>query len=223
MSGISIAIDGPAGAGKSTVAKETARRLGLVYIDTGAMYRSVALYAKRRGVDTANDKSGVVALLDGIEIKLAQERGEQKVYLCGEDVSEAIRQPDISRGASDVAVIPEVRLKMVDMQREMAREGNVMMDGRDIGTYVLPDADLKIYLTASVDARARRRYDELVQKGAQCDLDTVRDEIIARDKNDTEREFSPLRQAEDAVLMDTSDKTLEESIDMVYKAVKAAM
>lgn len=223
MSNISIAVDGPAGAGKSTIAKEVAKRLGLVYIDTGAMYRSVALFAKQRGVDTASDKDGVTALLGDINIRLAQENGVQKVYLCGEDVSERIRMSDISMGASDVAVIPEVRIKLVEMQREMARTADVIMDGRDIGTYVLPDADLKIFLTASVDARAKRRYDELIQKGVQCDFEQVREDIRTRDKNDTEREFSPLRQAEDAVLIDTSDKTLDESIEMVYNAVKEIM
>lgn len=219
MKNISIAVDGPAGAGKSTIAKTVAKKLGLVYIDTGAMYRSVALYAKQRGVDTKNDKDGVCAVLDGVEIELKQENGAQKVYLCGEDVSERIRMADISMGASDVAVIPEVRIKLVELQRAMAEKSSVIMDGRDIGTYVLPDADLKIFLTASVDARAKRRYDELVEKGVECDFDSVREDMKARDKNDSEREFAPLRQAEDAVLIDTTGKTLDESIEMVYNVV----
>ncbi len=223
MKKISIAIDGPAGAGKSTVAKSVAKSLGLVYIDTGAMYRSVALYAKEQGVDTKNDKNGVISVLDGVDIELRQENGIQKVYLCGKDVSERIRMADISMGASDVAVIPEVRLKLVDLQRAMAEKSSVIMDGRDIGTYVLPDADLKIYLTASVDARAKRRYDELVEKGVECDFESVKTDIAARDKNDSERDFAPLKQADDAILIDTSEKTLEESIEMVYNAVKSVM
>lgn len=220
MSNISIAIDGPAGAGKSTIAKDVAGKLGLVYIDTGAMYRSVALYAIEKGIDTKNDINGVITILDEVDICLKQVGGIQKVYLCGKDVSERIRMSDISAGASAVAVIPEVRLKLVDLQRKMAQTDDVIMDGRDIGTYVLPNADLKIFLTASVDARSKRRYDELIAKGVDCDYETVKTDIIARDKNDSEREFAPLRQAEDAVLVDTSDKTLEESIEAVYNMIK---
>lgn len=220
MGNISIAVDGPAGAGKSTIAKIVANKLGLVYIDTGAMYRSVALYATEKGIDTKNDTSGVISVLDDVDIQLKQDGGVQRVYLCGRDVSERIRMNDISAGASAVAVIPEVRLKLVDLQRKMAQSDDVIMDGRDIGTYVLPNADLKIFLTASLDARSKRRYDELVEKGIECDLATVKSDMTARDKNDSEREFAPLKQAEDAVLVDTSDKTLEESIDIVYNMVK---
>lgn len=223
MSNISVAIDGPAGAGKSTIAKIVAGKLGLVYIDTGAMYRSVALYAIEKGIDTKNDTNGVISVLDDVNIQLKQENGLQRVYLCGKDVSDRIRMADISAGASAVAVIPEVRLKLVDLQRKMSLTDDVIMDGRDIGTYVLPNADLKIFLTASVDARSKRRYDELVEKGVECDYETVRTDIIARDKNDSEREFAPLKQAEDAVLVDTSDKTLEESIEIVYNMVKEVL
>lgn len=219
MKKICVAVDGPAGAGKSTISKTVAKRLGLVYIDTGAMYRSVALYAVQNGVDVKNDREGVIALLDDIKINLESENGVQKVYLCGEDVSERIRMADISAGASAVAVIPEVRLKLVELQRAMAKSQSVIMDGRDIGTYVLPDADVKIFLTASVDERARRRYIELCEKGIECDYETVKADIAARDKNDSEREFAPLKQADDAVLADTTGKTLDESIEMLYNII----
>ncbi len=215
-----VAIDGPAGAGKSTIARAAAKALGFIYIDTGAMYRAVGLYAFRKGVDTKNDVEGVIKLLPEIEVTISHIEGTQRVFLCGEDVSEEIRLPEISVAASNVAVIPEVRLKLVELQRNLSEKTDVIMDGRDIGTYVLPDAEVKIFLTADVRARAERRYKELKEKGVSTSLSEVLSDMEYRDKNDSGRAFAPLRRASDAVLVDTTDNTPDESIAEVIEIIR---
>ncbi len=221
MATFKVAIDGPAGAGKSTIAKAAAQQLKFVYIDTGAMYRAVALYAILKGADTKSD--AVDALLPDIEIKIAHENDMQRIYLCGEDVSDQIRTPEVSVGASDVAVRPAVRLKLVELQRQLAKTVDVIMDGRDIGTYVLPDAEVKIFLVASVEERARRRHKELLEKGTVCSMEEVLKDLQYRDANDSNRAFAPLRQAEDAVLLDTTDYTFDESVEKVISIIKGKM
>lgn len=211
-----IAIDGPAGAGKSTISKLAAKRLGYVYIDTGAMYRSVGLAALNAGVST-NSESGLAEIIDDIDIEIINSDGAQRFFLNGSDVTEKIREPEVSVAASNVATIPAVRLKLVELQRKMAENGNVIMDGRDIGTYVLPDAELKIFLTASVDERARRRFEELRQKGADVDFEEVKRDIEYRDKNDSEREFAPLKPAQDSIILDCTDLSIEEVTDRIIK------
>ncbi len=220
MENIGIAIDGPAGAGKSTIAKLVAKKMGFVYIDTGAMYRAVALYAINNGIDVKTEKEKFISMLDNIEISIKYSEDGQRILLCGNDVSERIREADVSLGASNVAVIPEVRLKLVELQRNLAKHGNVIMDGRDIGTYVLPDASVKIFLTASTEERAKRRYDELTAKGTECSFEDVKRDMEYRDKNDSEREFAPLRQAEDAVLVDTTDKNLEQAVEVIENLIR---
>ncbi len=220
MKTYSIAIDGPAGAGKSTIAKAAAARLRFIYIDTGAMYRAVALYAIRNDLPWDDAEGRLSAALENIEIAIDYVDDAQHVFLNGEDVNGLIRTPQVSAGASAVATVQSVRIKLVEIQRELAKGKNVIMDGRDIGTHVLPDADVKIYLTASVDARAQRRYKELVEKGEEVDFETIKTDIIARDKNDSEREFSPLRQAEDAVLVDNSNMGIEESVQFLISMIK---
>lgn len=215
-----IAIDGPAGAGKSTIARAAAARLGYVYIDTGAMYRAVALFAVRRGTDTKKDAAGVIRLLPEISITIRHVDGVQRIFLCGEDVSEEIRTPEISVAASDVAVIPEVRQKLVQLQRELSETADVIMDGRDIGTYVLPDAEVKIFLSADVTARAERRYKELCEKGMETTFEEVLRDMQYRDANDSGRAFAPLRQAEDAVAVDTTQLSPEESISRVIDVIR---
>lgn len=214
-----IAIDGPAGAGKSTISKKVASSLGFVYIDTGAMYRAVGLKAVRNGIDT-NDEEGVISILPSLDIDIRHEGVEQHIYLDGENVSDKIRTGEISMAASNVSRIPAVRLKMVDMQRALAGKRDVVMDGRDIGSYVLPDAEIKIFLTASVDARAKRRFDELIEKGEKVSFEDVKNEMILRDKNDSSREFAPLKIADGATVIDTSDLSLEESIETVIKHIR---
>ena len=215
MDRISVAIDGPGGAGKSTIAKEMASRFGFIYVDTGAIYRTVGLKAKRAGVD-AHSADAVVPLLDTIKIEMKyDDTGSQRMYLDGEDVSDEIRLPEISMYASAVSAIPQVRAFLLEMQRAMAREHSVIMDGRDIGTVVLPDAGVKIFLTASPEARAKRRYDELSAKGIVCTLEEVMSDMLRRDKNDSERAAAPLRQAEDAVLVDTTALSLEQSEEKI--------
>lgn len=209
-----IAIDGPAGAGKSTISKAVANRLGFVYIDTGAMYRAVGLAAIRRGVDSS-DAEGVIAVLPQIELDIKTSADGQKVFLWGENVSEEIRTPEVSVAASNVAVIPAVRLKLVELQRKLAERSDVIMDGRDIGTYVLPDAELKIFLTASLDARAERRYAELISKGIKTTLQEVRDDMEYRDKNDSGRDFAPLKPADDSVQVDSTELSIEQTIEKI--------
>ncbi len=208
----SIAIDGPAGAGKSTLARAAAAQLAYVYVDTGAIYRCVGLYALRKGANPASADE-VIALLPEIGIDLRHdESGLQRMSLCGEDVTEKIRTPEVSAAASAVSAIPEVRAFLLEMQRDLARRYDVIMDGRDIGTVVLPDADVKVFLTASPEARAKRRWLELREKGIETTFEEVLSDMIQRDRNDSTRAAAPLRQAEDAVLLDTSNYTLGESI-----------
>jgi cytidylate kinase len=217
---VSIAIDGPAGAGKSTLAKQTAAAFGFIYVDTGAIYRTVGLAAKRAGVGS-KDADGVSALLPGLQIELRHNaNGEQRMYLAGEDVSEQIRTPEISIYASDVSAMPPVRAFLLEMQRKLAREHSVVMDGRDIGTVVLPDAGLKILLTASAEARAKRRLLELQAKGVETSFEEVLRDIRYREENDSSRAAAPLRAAEDSVLLDTTDLTLEESREKLLALVK---
>ena len=220
MSFYSIAIDGPSGAGKSTLAKMVAAEFNFLYVDTGAIYRTVGLYAKKNDVDP-QDGPAVTALLDSIQIDMNYgEDGLQHMYLNGDDVTTAIRQHEISAYASAVSAIPEVRTFLLDMQRSFARTNNVVMDGRDIGTVVLPDAQIKIFLTADPEDRARRRYEELLQRGQQTDYDTVLKDLIQRDYNDSHRAAAPLKQAEDALLLDTTGNTLEESKELLLSTVK---
>ncbi len=214
-----VAIDGPAGAGKSSIAKAVSKKLGFVYIDTGAMYRAVALYAIKNGIEI-KEENFTKDVLDAIKIDIAYEDGTQKIFLMGKDVSERIREADVSLGASNVAVIPAVRLKLVELQRTLSEKTSVIMDGRDIGTYVLPDAEVKIFLTASSDVRAKRRLLEMKEKGMEADFETVKRDIEYRDKNDSEREFAPLKKAEDAVLVDTSDMTIDEVIDRITQIIR---
>lgn len=216
MATFKIAIDGPAGAGKSTVAKAVAQKLGMIYIDTGAMYRAVGLGAVRRGIDTSNAKA-VEGILDMLDIGICHSDEGQQIYLNGENVSKEIRLPEISVAASNVAVIPAVRLKLVEIQRALAEKTDVIMDGRDIGTYVLPDAQLKIFLTADPMARAKRRFDELSEKGVATTLDEVYRDMVYRDKNDSGREFAPLRPAEDSILVDSTELSIEETIERIEK------
>ena len=208
---ISIAIDGPSGAGKSTLARRCAAAFGFLYADTGAIYRTVGLAAVRKGIDR-KDGQAVAGLLPGLKIEMKYDaQGEQRMYLNGEDVSDAIRMPEISLAASDVSSLPVVRQFLLEMQRGLARTQSVLMDGRDIGTVVLPDADLKVFLTASAEERARRRVLQLEEKGVTEDYEKVLQEIRYRDEQDMNRETAPLRQAEDAVLLDTTDLSYDES------------
>ncbi len=219
MNTIKVAVDGPAGAGKSSVSKKIASALGLLYIDTGAMYRAVALYVLNNGGNTKSSES-VISLLDNIEINMVKKTDTLFVYLNGADVTDKIRTPEVSVGASDVAVIPEVRLKLVDLQRKIAAQQNVIMDGRDIGTYVLPDADVKIFLTADVKVRAERRKLELMEKGQDVPFEEVLSDMMYRDKNDSERKFAPLKCADDAYMVDTSQKSFDEVVNEITSIVK---
>ena len=216
---ISIAIDGPSGAGKSTISRKAAEKFGFIYVETGAIYRTIGLATKIRGV-SLDDTAAVVALLPTLEIELKyNDAGEQHMYLDGNDVSRDIRLPEVSMLASKVSAIPAVREFLVDMQRGMAEKYDVIMDGRDIGTVILPNADLKIFLTADVRDRARRRYEELHAKGMEKPFDEVLAEMEKRDEQDTQRAAAPLKAADDAVLLDTSGNTLEESIDEVCRLI----
>lgn len=218
MKFFNVAIDGPAGAGKSSIAKDVAKKLGFVYVDTGAMYRACGVYALENNIEIEEQR--IIPHLDDINIDITYKEDGQHILLNGKDVSQRIREQDATIASSKIAVIPSVRLKLVELQRKIALSKSVIMDGRDIGTYVLPNADLKIFLTASVAERAKRRYLEMLQKGMQCEISKVIEDIEFRDKNDSEREFAPLRQAEDAVLVDTSEMTFEESCDVIYNMIK---
>ena len=213
---VSIAIDGPSGAGKSTLAKRLAKELGYIYVDTGAMYRSIGLYALRRGVDPKN-ADAVQALLPGIELGIQLQDGAQHVYLNGEDVSTDIRAEAVGMAASAVSAHPAVRAFLLDTQRNLAKGQNILMDGRDIGTVVLPDATVKIFLTASPEARAERRRKELEEKGQPADFATVLADIQQRDYQDTHRAVAPLKQAQDAVLVDSSD--IEQTFALLKKTI----
>lgn len=218
---INIAIDGPAGAGKSTVARTVAKKLGILYLDTGAMYRAMALKAMREGIDP-NDKEQVLPLLECTEIYAKNIGGTQHTYLDGEDVSGLIRTPEISRGASDISAIPGVRIKLAQIQRNIAHTSDVVMDGREIGSYVIPECENKFYVTASVDERARRRLLELKEKGRDNGM-TVEDmakDIAERDYNDSHRAFAPLLRLPEAILIDTTDLTIDEAVNAVLKNLK---
>lgn len=217
----SIAIDGPAGAGKSTVARAAAAALGAMYLDTGAMYRTVGLYFLREGLD--GDAAAVARMAGGMDIAVKFVDGAQRMYLDGEDVSAAIRTPEASMAASNVSAVPEVRARLVRLQQETARGTSIVMDGRDIGTKVLPDATLKLYITASPEVRALRRYAELRGKGEAAVYHQVLDEIVERDYNDMHRAASPLERAEDARLLDTSNMTLQEAVDAVVRLAREAI
>lgn len=218
MKNIAVAIDGPAGAGKSTISKAVAQEIGFVYVDTGAMYRASALYAIQNNIKI--NEEDLLPVLDKINIDIKYGDNKQLIFLNGEDVSDRIRQNDVSMGASAIAVIPAVRLKLVDLQRKLAEKCSVIMDGRDIGSYVLPNAELKIYLTASIDERAKRRYEEIRAKNEVCDFEELKEDIRKRDYNDMNREFSPLVVAEDAIMLDTSDMSFEEVKEKVLSLIK---
>lgn len=216
---VNVAIDGPAGAGKSTVARGAAKELGYIYVDTGALYRTVALAAQRNGA--LGNEDAVQDLLGKITVELKfDENSEQKVYLNGEDVSSLIRTPEISMAASKVSQIPAVRAFLLELQRSIARSNNVIMDGRDIGTVVLPDADVKIFLFASPECRAQRRYKELIEKGENVAYEEVLKDVNDRDYQDSHREIAPLKPTEESVMADTTGKALPESIDMIVSVIK---
>lgn len=217
---INVAIDGPAGAGKSTIAKRASKELGFIYVDTGALYRTVALNALRNGVADTKNPDEVIPTLKDVKVSLKFVDGEQHVFLGDEDVSTAIRQNEVSMAASNVSSIPEVRAFLFDLQRDIAKNNDCIMDGRDIGTVVLPDAKIKIFLTASAEARADRRFKELQEKGQDVPYETILKEIKERDYQDMNRETAPLKQAEDAVLVDTTTLNLEESIEHMIKTIK---
>lgn len=211
----SVAIDGPSGAGKSTLARIVSKKFGFIYVDTGAIYRAVGLYARLNGVES-KDASAVERLLSDIKIDIEYDvEAAQHIILNGEDVSERIRKPEISIYASDVSAMPPVREFLLDMQRDLAKRYDVVMDGRDIGTVVLPDASVKIFLTASAEARAKRRHRELVEKGVKCSYEEVLRDMEYRDKNDSSRDIAPLKPAPDCVFLDTTELTLDESAEKI--------
>ena len=217
---IAIAIDGPAGAGKSTIARIAAKEMGFIYVDTGALYRAIGLAASRREF-TSDSTSDIIAMLSDIKVELAfNDKSEQIVLLDGEDVSGLIRTPEISMMASAVSAIPEVRAFLLDLQRDMSHTNNVIMDGRDIGTVVLPDAKLKIFLSASPECRARRRYDELIEKGMDVKYEDILSDVISRDYADSHRDIAPLKPADDAVMVDTSGEDLETSVNKLLKIMR---
>lgn len=220
MDKIAIAIDGPAGAGKSTIAKIISKTLGIIYLDTGAMYRTVALKAINEGIDT-KDHGKLAHMVNEINIRISYSGNEQQIFLDGEDVSKKIRTSEVSIGASNVAVVPAVRIRMVELQRQIAAEQSVVMDGRDIGTYVLPDSKYKFFLTASIEERAKRRYAEQLEKGiTDISPEEVKKDIEYRDKNDSSREFAPLAKASDAIEIDTTALTIEEVAGRILSIVK---
>lgn len=212
--GYNIAIDGPAGAGKSTIAKRVAKEKGFIYVDTGAMYRALAVYFIQSGLQ-AEDREKIAKRVQSANVTLQYEDGLQQVYLNGENVTGMLREEAVGNMASQTSSIPEVRAQLLGLQRELARTQNVVMDGRDIGTHVLPNADVKVYLTASVEVRAQRRFQELTEQGAACDLEQIKHDIAERDARDMNREIAPLCQAEDAVLVDSSYMTIDEVVTAI--------
>lgn len=222
MTPYAIAIDGPAGAGKSTIARILAKEMSLIYVDTGALYRAIGYYMTQTGIDPT-DADAVTSALENVKVELKYADGEQRVFVNGEDVSSLIRTPAISLAASKVSAIPAVRAFLLQTQREMAATQSVVMDGRDIGTTILPDARVKIFLTASPESRAKRRFAELQEKGDPATYEEVLADMIRRDYDDSHREISPLRQAEDAILVDTSNDTLEESVARMKAVVRQAL
>ncbi len=219
---VNIAIDGPAGAGKSTIAKKLAKELGFIYVDTGAMYRAMAYYFLTNGID-AKDEAKIAEACKTVDVTIAYENGEQQVLLNGENVNGVIRKEEVGNMASATSVYPVVRTKLVELQRQLAAKSDVIMDGRDIGTCVLPNAQVKIYLTASSATRAKRRYDELTEKGVACDLAAIEQDIIDRDYRDMHRETSPLKQADDAVLVDSSEMNIDEVVDAIRSIYQEAV
>lgn len=209
--GYNVAIDGPAGAGKSTIAKLVAKEKGYIYVDTGAMYRGLAIHFLNKGVNP-DDREAVAEACRDAEVSIGYEDGVQQIYLNGENVTSMLRAEEVGNMASRTSAIPQVREKLLELQRSLAREKDVIMDGRDIGTNILPDADVKIYLTASVETRAMRRYTELKEKGESCNLEEIARDISERDKRDMTREIAPLKKAEDAILVDSSDMTIPEVV-----------
>lgn len=222
MNHIAVAIDGPSGAGKSSIAKRLAATLGYVYVDTGALYRTIGYATIKAGIDY-KDEDKVIALLPSIKVNLRYIDGTQHVFLNEDDVSQYIRTPEVSMAASAVSAIPKVREFLFNTQQEIAHQNDVIMDGRDIGTVVLPFAQVKIFLTASAEVRAKRRYIELTEKGMDVNYDDILKDMIERDYNDSHREIAPLKPAEDSVLIDTSDKTFEESVQLLYDAVQSKL
>ena len=212
--GYNVAIDGPAGAGKSTIAKLVAEKKGYIYVDTGAMYRGLAIHFLDKGIQAEETEKVIEACKDA-DVKIQYENGTQQVYLNGTNITGRLRDEAVGKMTSKCSVIPKVREKLLDLQRDLARTQDVIMDGRDIGTCVLPGADVKVYLTASVETRAKRRYDELMAKGERCDLDELARDIKERDFRDMNRETAPLKKAEDAVLIDSSDMTIEEVVEAI--------
>ena len=212
--GYNVAIDGPAGAGKSTIAKLVAKKKGYIYVDTGAMYRGLAIHFLKKKADP-EDRQAVAEACRDAEVTIGYEDGVQQIYLKGENVTGMLRTEEVGNMASKTSAIPEVREKLLELQRSLAREKDVIMDGRDIGTNILPNADVKIYLTASVETRARRRYDELKEKGTDCSLDEIARDIRERDERDMTREIAPLKKAEDAILVDSSDMTIQQVVDEI--------
>lgn len=217
-----VAIDGPAGAGKSSIARAAAKELGFVYVDTGALYRAVGVYGLRNGIDNKNAEA-VAGMLPHISVELKFRDGVQHVYLNGEDVSEEIRTPPASMAASDVSAVPAVRQFLFDLQRDIAAKNDCIMDGRDIGTVVLPNAQVKIFLTASPEARAMRRYKELQEKGAKDTYEEVLADLLQRDYNDSHRAVAPLKPADDSITVDNSGLSLEDSIEQVLSVIRAAL
>ena len=217
---INIAIDGPAGAGKSTIAKRLAKELGYIYVDTGAMYRAMAYYFLKNHI-SAEDENRIAAACEHVDITIRYQDGEQQVILNGENVNGVIRNEEVGNMASSTSVYPVVRRKLVELQQQLAVKENVIMDGRDIGTVVLPNADVKIYLTASSKVRAKRRYEELTSKGEVCDLEQIEQDIIDRDYRDMNRETSPLKQADDAVLLDSSDLDIDGVVEKMKEIIKS--
>ncbi len=223
MNYISVAIDGPAGAGKSSISKELAKKLNFVYVDTGAIYRALAYTALKNNMDTKLDVEKISDLVIKTKIDLKYVDGVQHIFVDNSDVTDFIRTPEVSKGASDISAIPKVRESLLSIQRNIAHQNNVLMDGRDIGTVVLPDATIKIFLTASIEERAKRRYKEMLEKGIECNLDQIEKDIIARDNQDMSREVSPLKKADDAVLVDTSNMNKEQVIDALIALAKERM
>ncbi|MBR4111707.1 MAG: (d)CMP kinase [Ruminiclostridium sp.] len=219
---INVAIDGPVGAGKSTIARECAKRIGFIYVDTGALYRTVGLFCKRNDIEISADNAEDIekAITEGLKLEIRLENGTQLVFMNGENVSSEIRLPEMSMAASAVSAIPCVRRFLLETQRKVARENNVIMDGRDIGTVILPGAEVKIFLTAKPEIRAKRRYDELVAKGLDVKFEDVLSDLNTRDYNDSHRAEAPLKQADDAVLLDTSEYDFEQSVEAVIRLIE---
>ena len=220
VSYISIAIDGPAGAGKSSISKELAKKLNYIYVDTGAIYRSLAYTALKLGYDTKNDTDEIAKLANSCKIELKYVDNAQHILVDGDDISDYIRTPEVSKGASDVSAIPKVRDALLSIQRNIASKNNVLMDGRDIGTVVLPDATIKIFLTASIEERAKRRYKEMLEKGVICSFDDIKTDIAYRDKQDSNRPVAPLKPAVDSIIFDNSNYNFNESVEYLYKLIK---